>query len=489
MKEIKFGKEARASLRKGINLAVDSVKITLGPKGHNVALARTSTSPEITNDGATILQQVQADDETEQMGVEFAREAARLTEAAAGDGTTTTTILLGALVNEFLDKIDKEGVLVKTKDQDAMAMRQEIDAACKEVCEFITKSAKKITEREDILQVALTSVEDPKIAGIITDIFMEIGKDGSIVVEEGLTETESDTVTGMEIGSGSLSDHFLDKNKEAILVNPHVLVTHETIDNVEDLIPVIQALTVANVSEVVVFAKDFDVSVVKTLVQNFVDGIFTVIPVRATVIDKKTQAEDLAALTGGKLVTDLSKADLKDLGKCGKVVIKQDKTLFLSGIGDAAEYVANLEDERKKTKSLFDKEGLERRIASLSGGMSVIKVGARSQTEREYLRRKVDDAVLAVKYAMQEGVVRGRGHALAEASDSLMNCLRNVLLAPSKQLVANGISTVSSDESVPMDPLRVTITALQNACSVGGMIITTGATIAIKKDEKPSTEE
>lgn len=487
MKEIKFGKEARASLRRGINLAVDSVKITLGPKGFNVALARTSTSPEITNDGATILQQVHSNDETEQMGIEFAREAARLTETAAGDGTTTTTVLLGALVNECLDKIDKEGVLVKTKDQDAMAMRQEIDEACKEVCEFVKKNAKKISKKEDVLKVALTSVEDPKIAAIITDIFMEIGKDGSIVVEEGLTETESDTVKGMEIGSGALSDHFLDKNNEAVIVNPHVLVTHETIDNVEQLVPIIQSLTLANISEVVIFAKEFDASVVKTLVQNFVDGIFTVIPVRSTVIDKKTQAEDLAALTGGKLVEDLATADVKDLGKCGKVVIKNDKTLFLSGTGDTTEHVAKLNEEAKKTKSLFDKEGLERRISALSGGMSVIKVGARSQTEREYLRRKVDDAVLAVKYAMQEGVVRGRGYAFKDASEALPdNILKNIILAPNKQLTLNGISTVSDDI---VDPLRVTITALQNACSVGGMIITTGATIAIKKDEKQGTEE
>lgn len=487
MKEIKFGKEARASLRRGINLAVDSVKITLGPKGYNVALARTSTSPEITNDGATILQQVQSDDETEQMGVEFAREAARLTESAAGDGTTTTTILLGALVNECLDKIDKEGMLVKGKDQDAMAMRQEIDTACKQICDYITTHSKKISERDDILKVALTSVEDENIANIITEIFMEIGKDGSIIVEEGLTETESDTVKGMEIGSGALSDHFLDKNKEAVLINPHILVTHETIDNIESLVPIIQALTLANIKEVVVFAKDFDASVVKTLVQNFVDGLFTVIPVKATVIDKKTQAEDLAALTGGTLVTELSTADIKDLGKCGKVVIKQDKSLFLSGKGDTSEYVAKLSEKLKTTKSLFDKETLERRVSSLSGGMSVIKVGARSQTEREYLRRKVDDAVLAVKYAMQEGVVPGAGKIFKIAAESYPeNILSKIILAPSKQLALNGISTVSDDI---VDPLRVTITSLKNACSVGGMIITTGATIAIKKDEKQSTEE
>lgn len=487
MKEIKFGKEARADLREGVNLAVKLAGPTLGPKGFNVALGRTSTSPEITNDGATILQQVQSDNETVQMGIDFAREAARLTEAVAGDGTTTTTILLGALVNECLDKIDKEGVLVKTEDQDAMAMRQKIDIACQEIVDFVKKNAKKISKREDILKVALTSVEDKKIATVITDIFMEIGKDGSIIVEEGLTETESDTVKGMEIGSGALSDHFLDKNKEAAIVNPHILVTHETISNIEELIPVIQALTLANINEVVVFAKDFDASVVKSLVQNFVDGVFTVIPVRTTVIDKPTQAEDLAALTGATVVKDLAKAELKDLGKCAKVVVKTDKTLFLSGKGDTTEYVAKLAAELKKTTSGFDKEGLERRISALAGGMSVIKVGARSQTEREYLKRKVDDAVLAVKYAMQEGVVRGRGYAFKDAAEALPdNFLANIILAPNKQLIANGISTVS-DEIV--DPLRVTITALQNACSVGGMIITTGATIAIKKDEKPSTEE
>lgn len=487
MKEIKFGKEARASLRKGINLAVDSIKITLGPKGYNVALARTSTSPEITNDGATILQQVQSDDETEQMGIEFAREAARLTEAKAGDGTTTTTILLGALVNECLDKIDKEGVLVKTKDQDSMAMRQEIDTACKQICDYITTHATKISERDDIFKVALTSVEDENIANLITETFIEIGKDGSITVEEGLTETEMDTTKGMEIGSGSLSEHFLDKNKEATLINPPVLVTHERIDNIEQLTPIIQELIVANIDSVVVFAKDFDASVIKTLVQNFVDGIFTVIPVRTTVIDKKTQAEDVAALTGTKLVTELSKATMKDLGSCGKVIVKEDKTLFLSGTGDTTEYVKQLDFKLHTSTSLFDQEGLQKRISALSGGIAVIKVGARSQTEREYLRRKVDDAVLAVKYAMQEGVVKGGGLAFKTASESYPdNILSKIILAPSKQLMLNGLSTVSDDI---VDPLRVTITSLQNACSVGGMIITTGATIAIKKDEKQSTEE
>jgi len=489
MKTIKFGKDARASLRKGINLAVDTVKLTLGPKGANVVLARTSTIPEITNDGATILQQVEVEDETEQMGVDWAREASRLTEIAAGDGTTTTVILLGALVNECLDKIDKEGVLIKGKDQDAMSMKKEIAVACSLICDELKKLARPITKREDVLKVALTSTENDEIATIITDIFMEIGKEGSIMVEEGLLKMESETVKGMEILAGALSEKLL-AGKKLEAINPHVLVTHETITNADQVIPIIQQLVVNNIHELVIFAKGFDSSVVKLFEQNHIEGIFTVIPIRGTVIDKKYQAEDVACFLGATLVTNFNLMDVNQLGHCDKVVVNKDTSMFIGGKGDTTKHTATLKEEMEKTKGLYDKEGLQQRISSMSGGVSVIKVGAPSQTEREYLKRKVDDAVLAVKYALMYGVVKGGGTTLNALSDTMdKNILSEIIKAPYKQLVINGLSTEGSDV---IDPVHVTISALTNACSVGGMIITSGATIAInngKKNEKQTIEE
>lgn len=474
-KIITKGKDARELLRKGVNFAADSVAFTLGPKGRNVAIARQSTSPKITNDGSTILQSIKLEDPTEQMGVDFIKEASRLVELEAFDGTTSVSLLTRALINDCLDKIDS-GVLNKVNP---MEMKKEIEVACEKVVAEIKKRAKKITKREDILKAALVSVEDERLANVITDVFIEIGKDGIIMVEEGDKETTYEIVKGMEIPSGLHSEHYGD---EIVVKNAPILVSVEEINDIQKLVPILNQLVDEGKGHLVVFSKLFSKEILEIFVKMHVTGEFTVIPVKGTVPDKNWQQHDIASFTGAVIFDQAHK-----LGTVKTFKINKERSLFIEGAGDTKAHVAKLEEELKTLKTEFEKENMQKRISALSGGVAVIKVGAPSQVERGYLQDKLDDAVQSVRGAIREGVVKGRGMTLYEiANDLPENILTNALKAPHKQITENG---VTGDADDIIDGVPVQLSCIKTACSVAGIVITTEMTIAIKEDETTQKED
>lgn len=478
MKKIIYkGKEARELLRKGVNFAADSVAFTLGPKGRNVAIARQSTSPKITNDGSTILQAIQLDNETEQMGVDFIKEASRLTELEAFDGTTSVSLITRAIINECLDKIDSDSVLAKNKVS-PMQLKEEIDAAAKLVVDAVKKKAKPISKKEDILKASKVSVENTQLAEIITEVFMEIGKDGIIVVEEGDKETKYDIVKGMEIPTGLHSEHYGD---EITVKNAKILVSLTEINDINKLVPIMNKLVDDKVGELVIFAKSFSKEILDIFTKMKVSGEFTVIPVRTTIPDKNYQLHDVATFTGATVFDEL----YHKLGSCKTFKINKEKTLFIEGVGDTKEHLVKLNEELKTLKTEFEKEIMQKRISAMSGGVAVISVGAPSQVERGYLQDKLDDAVQSVRGAIRDGVVKGRGISLKEITEELEpNILTNALCAVYNQIQENGV--VGSDDDI-IDGVPVVVSCVRNACSVAGIVITTEMTIAIK-NENTKTE-
>lgn len=464
-KIIKTGKEARMCIKKGIDLSVDCIKTTLGPNGRNAILGRQSMTPQITNDGVTIAQQIQSEDEIEELGVQLVKEVSRLTEISAGDGTTTASVLFQAIVDMGLTKIDDDQSLLKRVN--AVKLKAEIDEACACIVSELEKSAKSISTKKEIKKVAKISVENERLAEIIAEIFSQIGKDGIITVEEGAFETEYSVVAGMEIGSGLLSPHF----EEVTLKNPKILVHDGIVNNIEVLIPTIEAISKEGGKDLVVFARDFSKEIIDILVKNKITGIFNVIPVKATNVEGY-QEKDLSALLGSSY------------GTCEKFVQDKDKTLFIGG-KKPQNRIEELEKEKTKVTSEYDKNRLQKRISALSGGVAVIKVGAPSQSEREYWKAKLDDAVLATKYAMQEGVVAGGGVALNEVAKKLpKNILTECIKAPYNQIQENAGGSLEIGKDV-IDPLKVTKSALINACSVAGMVLTTEIAVT-NKHERPT---
>ena len=472
-KIITQGREARALLRKGINFAADSVAFTLGPKGRNVAIARVSTSPHITNDGSTILQSVELENETEQMGVDFIKEASRLVELEAFDGTTSVALTTRALINDCLDKIDTDSILGKD-NVSPMEMKEEIDNISKKVIEKIREKAKKIESKEDIFKAAKVSVENTRLAQIITDVFTEIGKDGIILVEDGEKETTYEVVKGMDIPRGLHSEHYGD---EITINDAHILVSIQEVTDISKIVPILNTLVDQKVEKLAIFAKSFSKEILEIFTKMHVTGEFTVIPVATTIPDKNTQLHDIAAFTGAIIMDEM----FHKFGKCKKFVINKDKSLFIEGVGDTKDYTQKLEEELKKQKTEFDKEIVQKRISALSGGVAVIHVGAPSQLERGYLRDKLDDAVQSVRGAIREGVVKGRGLTLLEIAEELPeNIMTNALKAVNNQINING--SVGDDKDI-IDGVPMAVSVIRNACSVAGMVITTEMAVAIKKDE------
>jgi chaperonin GroEL len=369
MKIILKGKDARASIRNGINLVADCVKITLGPNGRNAILGRISQTPLITNDGVTIADYVEVENETEQLGVKLVKEVSRLTETSSGDGTTTATVLLQALVNKCIDLIDNDESLLKSKRVNPLQIRKEITDACETIVAELKKQAKPITTKEEIRKVAKVSVENDELAELLADIFFSIGKDGVIVVEEGTTKTTHEVVKGLELPSGIISEYITTSDGEFKIENPKILVTTEKISKIDTILPILELLSLKGILKLVIVAKDFDDAVIKIIEKNHIGDVFTILPVKVTDLSKKYQQEDIASLTGAKVVTFKEPVNIEDLGTCESITANKDKTMFIGGNIDE-EYVKKLKKELNKATSDFDKEGIERRVSSLSGGIA-----------------------------------------------------------------------------------------------------------------------
>jgi len=522
-KQLLFDEEARRSLKKGIDILADAVKSTLGPKGRNVALDKKFGAPSVTHDGVTVAKEIQLEDPFENMGAQLLKEAATKTNDVAGDGTTTATVLAQAIVTEGLKNL--------AAGANPMQLKQGIDKGTEAVVEYIRKLAVPVEGKKEIAQIASISAADEQIGNLIAEVMERVGKDGVITVEESRgINFEVEYVEGMQIDKGYISPYFVTNSEkmEASLENPYILITDKKISAVQDLLPVVEKVVQQGRREIVIIAEDVDGEALATLVVNKLRGILNVLAVKAPGFGdrRKEMLRDIAVLTGGQVISEemgrrLDSATLDDLGSARLVVAHKEDTTVVEGHGEGADIQARVRQIRAQideTTSDYDREKLQERLAKLSGGVAVIKVGAGTEVELKYRQTRVEDALSATRAGVEEGMVPGGGVALLNAVEALNGLsltgdaatgaaiLRRALEEPVRQLAINGGRdgsvvvegirraqkeqgnnhigyNVLNDSYVEMfevgiaDPAKVTRSALQNAGSIAAMILTTEALI------------
>jgi chaperonin GroEL len=537
-KKIIFDEQLKKALKRGVDAVADAVKVTLGPRGHNVILDKGFGTPLITNDGVSIAKEITLKDKFENMGAEIVKEVATKTNDIAGDGTTTATLLMQALVTE--------GLRQTTMGLNSMAIRIGMEHASKDVVEALRAMALPISKKDEIKQVATISAESEEIGAKIAETIDRVGKDGVVTVEESQSfGIETEFTEGMEFDRGYVSPYMITnpERMEAEYRDAFVLITDKKVSSVQEILPLLEKLAQTGKKELVIIADDVDGEALATFVVNKLRGGFSVLAVKAPGYGdrKKEMLQDIAITTGGTLISDevglkLETIELAMLGKANRIVATKDNTVIVGGKGkksDIEDRVQALRAQLKETDSKFDKEKLEERIAKLSGGVAVIRVGAATETEMKYLKLKIEDAVNATKAAIEEGIVPGGGVALVKAaakvgaaiekrlekgdlSDEEAVGYRIVLKAlemPLKQIATNagkddGSVIVDSikkgkgnagydaakDEMVPdmiaagiIDPVKVTRSGVENAVSAAGILLTTEAAVADDvDDEKPT---
>jgi len=528
-KEVIFGEEARRKVLSGVEKLANVVRVTLGPRGRNVCLEKKFGSPDIVNDGVTIAEEQEYKDAFENMGAQLVKEVASKTNDVAGDGTTTATILAHALV--------KEGFKMVAAGANPMALKRGIEKGTKAVVEELKKMSKKLTSKEETAQVATISANDPEIGRIIADAMEAVGEDGVITVEDSETiETYYEIVEGMRFDREYISPYFVTdpKKMEVVLEEPYILITDREIKNAMELIPIMEKVAQTG-KPLLVIAKDVTGEALSTLVLNKLRGTLTSCAVKAPGFGdrRKAMLEDIAILTGGRVISEdagmeVRNATLEDLGRAEKVRVTHEDTTIIGGKGDPEAIKARIEqinEQIKTTDSDYDREKLEERKAKLAGGVAVIKVGAATETELEEKKHRFEDALEATKAAVEEGILPGGGVALLNASKVLeklekelegdekvgVQILKRALEEPARQLAENagfegaviveqlkkekpgvGFDVVQEKfvdmfEAGIIDPTKVTRSALQNAVSIAGMLLTTEALVAEIKEEKKET--
>jgi len=517
-KQIKFSDQAREGIKRGINLLADSVKVTLGPKGRNVLLDKGFGAPTITNDGVSIAKEIELEDKFENMGAQLIKEVATKTNDVAGDGTTTATLLAQIMVNEGLRNV--------TAGADPIQIRHGMEKGVEAVVKSLKSQAKDIQGKAEIAQVASISAGDEEVGKLIAEVMDLVGRDGVITVEEAKTiGLDKEVVEGMQFDQGFASTYLMTDTTrlEAILENPKILITDKKISAISEIMPVLEALAQAGQKEIVIVAEDVEGEALATLIVNKLRGTLSVLAIKAPGFgdNRKNVLEDIAVLTGGQVVSEergmkLEEATLEMLGEARKIISTKDKTTIIEGKGATSkikERIKQIKTEIEKTKSEYDKEKLEERLAKLSGGVGVIKVGAATEVELKEKKDKIDDAVHATKAAVEEGIVAGGGVALIDSIKALddlntdgdqkigIQILRRALEEPMRQIAKNagkdgsvvieevrrkekGIGYdaavdkyVNMIENGIIDPAKVTRTALQNAASVAGSVLTTEAVV------------
>lgn len=525
-KTISFSDDARHALVAGVNKLADTVKVTLGPKGRNVVLDRGFGAPIITKDGVSVAKEIELEDKTENLGVELVKEVASKTNDIVGDGTTTATVLAQAIVNEGMKNV--------AAGANPVALNKGLHKAANAVVEELQQHIAKDVADGEIANVAAISANDKEIGQKIADAIAEVGKDGVITVEESQSfGMEIETVKGMRFDKGYVSPYMVTNSErmEAEYADAFILVTDKKISAVEEIVPVLEKVAETGKKDVVIIAEDVEGQALATLVVNKLRGTFNVLAIKAPGFGdrRKEMLQDIAVLTGAKVITEdvglkLEHVTLEDLGRAHKVVSTKEHTTIVDGQGDQAQVEARVSQIRQlieQTDSEFDKEKLAERLAKLAGGVAVIKVGAATETEMKEVKHRIEDAVGATKAAVEEGVVPGGGVALlraAKALDSLtldgdealaIDILRRAMQAPLRTMAGNagfeGAVVVSKVQEADgmigfnaatgayedmiaagiVDPAKVTRSALQNAVSVAGMILTTEAIVA----EKPGKDE
>jgi len=526
-KDVKFGNDARVKMLKGVNILADAVKVTLGPKGRNVVLDKSFGAPTITKDGVSVAREIELEDKFENMGAQMVKEVASKANDAAGDGTTTATVLAQAIVNEGLKAV--------AAGMNPMDLKRGIDKAVTAVVAELKSLSKPCETSKEIEQVGTISANSDSIVGqLIAQAMEKVGKEGVITVEDGTgLEDELDVVEGMQFDRGYLSPYFINKPETATveLDNPFILLVDKKISNIRELLPVLEGVAKAG-KPLLIIAEDVEGEALATLVVNTMRGIVKVAAVKAPGFGdrRKAMLQDIAILTAGTVISEeigmeLEKATLEDLGQAKRVVINKDNTTIIDGIGDEAQIqgrVAQIRQQIEESTSDYDKEKLQERVAKLAGGVAVIKVGAATEVEMKEKKARVEDALHATRAAVEEGVVAGGGVALIRAANKVAdlrgdNEEQNVgiklalraMEAPLRQIVTNAgeeasvvASAVKNGEGnfgynagteqygdmIAMgilDPTKVTRSALQFAASVAGLMITTECMVTeLPKDDK-----
>ena len=514
-KQIKFGEDARKSLLEGVNKLADTVKVTLGPKGRNVVLDKSFGAPLITNDGVTIAKEIELEDKFENMGARLVKEVSEKTNDVAGDGTTTATVLAQAMI--------KEGVKNVAAGADPMAMKRGIDKAVKSAVEELKTISVPVNGKDDIARVASISANNDEVGELIAEAMEKVSKDGVITIEESKTSTtQLNVVEGMQFDKGYVSPYMVtDTEKmEAIVDNPYILITDKKISNIQEILPLLEALMQQS-GKLVIICDDIEGEALSTLVLNKLRGVLNVVAVKAPGFGDKRKAmlQDIAILTGGEVITSDLGLELKDtqieqLGRARQVKVQKENTIIVDGSGDKqqiADRVGQIKAQINETKSEYDKEGLQERLAKMAGGVAVIEVGAATETEMKDKKLRIEDALSATKAAVEEGIVAGGGTALINVVPAVEKTVNELtggeklgaeivlksLEEPVKQIARNaglepaviadnvkksevGVGfDASKEEYVDMkkagivDPTKVTRSALQNAASIASMVITT----------------
>ncbi len=524
-KSLNFNEEARRSLERGVDKLADAVKVTLGPRGRNVVIDKKWGAPTITNDGVTVAKEIELENPQENLGAQLAKEVATKTNDVAGDGTTTATVLAQAMVHEGLRSV--------TAGASPMALKHGIDTAAAAVSERLLKSAREVEERSEIANVATISAQDAKIGAIIADAFDKVGKDGVITVEESATMgLELEFTEGMQFDKGYISAYFItdQERMEAVLEDAYILLHNGKISAMADLLPLLEKIAQSR-KPLLIVAEDVDGEALSTLVVNKIRGLLNVVAVKAPGFGDRRKAtlEDMAILTGGQVVSEeiglkLELADLDVLGRARRVVVSKDTTTIIDGVGDQEainDRIRQLKAEIEASSSDWDKEKLQERVAKLAGGVAVLRAGAATEVELKEKKHRLEDAISATRAAIEEGIVAGGGSALIHASVALgdlglsgdeatgVAVVRKALLEPGRWIALNagaeGGVVVAAIAELPaghgynaetgeygdlmaqgvIDPVKVTRSAVQNAASIAGMLLTTEALVT----DKPEKEE
>ena len=526
-KILQFDEEARRSLERGVDILANTVKVTLGPKGRYVVLDKKWGAPTITNDGVTVAREIELDDPYENLGAQLAKEVATKTNDVAGDGTTTATVLAQALVHQ--------GLRAVAAGASPVGLKRGIDAAVAAVVERLRENSRDVETTDDMAHVATISARDEEIGRLIAEAFDKVGKDGVITVDESQTfGTELEFTEGMQFDKGYLSPYFVTdpERMEAVLEDPYILINSGKISSMSDLLPLLEKVIAAS-GTLFIVAEDVDGEALSTLVVNKIRGTFISVAVKAPAFGdrRKAMLEDIAVLTGGKVVAPevglkLDQVGLDVLGRARRVVVTKDTTTIVDGAGDSAEgnaRVAQLQAEIERTDSDWDREKLQERVAKLAGGVCVIKVGAATEVELKEKKHRIEDAVSATRAAIEEGIVAGGGSALIHAAEALddldlsgdektgVGIVRRALVEPARWIAENGgeqgyVVTAKIAELKPgygfnaateeygdligagvIDPVKVTRSALANAASIASLLLTTETLVVEKpEDEVPA---
>ena len=528
-KQILFGEDARKALQSGVDQLANTVKITLGPRGRNVVLDKKFGAPLITNDGVTIAKEIELDDAFENMGAQLVKEVSTKTNDVAGDGTTTATLLAQALIREGMKNV--------AAGANPMGVKRGIEKAVDSVVEGVIANSKKVSGSADIARVATVSAGDSTIGDLVAEAMEKVTADGVITVEESKTaETYSEVVEGMQFDRGYITPYMVtDTEKmEAVIDDAYILITDKKISNVQDILPLLEQILQAG-KKLVIIAEDVEGEALSTLIVNKLRGTFTCVAVKAPGFGdrRKEMLQDIAILTGGQVITEelgleLKEATIQQLGRARQVKVQKENTIIVDGAGDSAEIknrIAQIRAQIENTTSDFDREKLQERLAKLSGGVAVIKVGAATEVEMKEKKLRIEDSLSATKAAVEEGIVAGGGVALINAAEKLgalvdstegdektgVKIVLKAVEEPIRQIALNAgmegsviIDKIRTSGKVGygydfakdaygdmissgiVDPTKVTRSALQNAASVAAMVLTTESLVADKKEPAPA---